>query len=85
MSVSETILIILIIAFVGFVICGVTYNYFWQRAMARKGHCGLPWKSFDTDSGGAIGTKCQKCGKFGPWFDWYKKGISRGRIKIASK
>ena len=54
---------------------GAVHQYVWQRRMAKEGHCGLPWVVFDMDSGGAMGTKCQKCGEHGPWFDWYTKGL----------
>ena len=48
--------------------------YFRERRIVKQGHCGFPWQSFDMDSQGGVGIKCQKC-HISTWVSWYTKGI----------
>lgn len=65
-----------VVGLVVFAVVGAVNMYFYERRKAREGHCGLPWRVFDMDSSGALGTRCQKCDAHGPWFSWYTKGLS---------
>lgn len=71
----DTVILTVLGIFLVWVVVGCIRQHFWQRRVAKEGHCGLPWRIFDVDSGGALGTRCQKCGEHGPWFDSYKKGL----------
>lgn len=51
------------------------WAYRQEKKTVMEGHCGLPWQSWDVDSSGAVGLKCQKCGNLGPFVSWYTKGI----------
>ena len=67
----DTILIVgLVLTFALF----VWVNTRRERKIVQAGHCGLPWQSFDMDSQGGVGIKCQRCGEV-EWVSWYTEGI----------
>jgi hypothetical protein len=68
------IFILLIIAIGGF------FEYRYEKKLVKQGHCGLPWKTFDMDSSGAIGIKCRKCKTYGGWISWCKKDLLDSNI-----
>jgi len=53
-----------------------------EKRLLQEGHCGLPWKSFDTDSSGAIGIECRKCGTYGGWISFHRKKVLNGRVEV---
>jgi hypothetical protein len=54
-------------------LCGGIWNLFRERKEWNNGicpHCkNGNWKSFDTDSSGATGYKCENCNSY-TWISW---------------
>jgi len=60
-------IVVATVLFAVILVSSLTYTQVTERRKLRAGHCGLPWKSFDTASDASIGTKCQICGTYGDW------------------
>ncbi len=55
-----------------FIVCGGIWGYYNEKRLWNRGHCsicGSIWKSFDMDSSGAVGFKCE--GKHYIWISWH--------------
>ena len=67
----EAALIIGVVAATMAAFCWAAYHFEkreWNNGVCR--HCGGMWRSFDIDSSGAIGYKCQSGHSI--WISWFK-------------